>query len=93
MYKVLSISVNKPNIVLTKRVLQQLAKRKTKGRCANKHHKNNFFSLFINGSDNLNISHILYVKHLYKRVRLLATFETHIIMRSYRTHQYEHLEE
>ena len=36
---------------------------------------------------------ILYVKHLYKRVRFWATFGLCIIIISYRTHQYEHIEE
>ena len=34
----------------------------------------------------------VYVKHPYKSVRLSATFGSHFIVLSYRTHQYEHLE-
>ena len=33
------------------------------------------------------------MQHLYKTVRLLATFGLRLIDISYRTHQYEHLEE
>ena len=35
----------------------------------------------------------IYVKHPYKTVRLSATFDFRFIVLSYRTHQYEHLEE
>ena len=34
-----------------------------------------------------------YVKHPYKRVCLSATFGSRFIVLSFRTHQYEHLEE
>ena len=36
---------------------------------------------------------MLYVKHPYKTVRLSATFDFPFIVLSYRTHQYEHLED